>query len=117
MPLSGIAGLQGGVSWEALQHALSVINEGIAVADPSQPDAPMVYVNDAFLRLTGYSREECIGRNCRFLQVRRARRGRDRGRGGGFAVGPSEQGPMQRACFAPALPPARPAPSAASSLH
>jgi hypothetical protein len=38
MPLSRIADLQG-LSWEALQHALSVINEGIAVADPSLPDA------------------------------------------------------------------------------
>jgi len=27
-----------------------------------------VYVNDAFTRLTGYSREDCLGRNCRFLQ-------------------------------------------------
>ncbi|KAI8464289.1 MAG: hypothetical protein J3K34DRAFT_492346 [Monoraphidium minutum] len=60
-----------GLSWDALQTALSVINEGIAVADPSLPDAPMVrtvYVNDAFLRLTGYTRAECLGRNCRFLQ-------------------------------------------------
>lgn len=151
----------GDVSWDTLQHALSVINEGIAVADPTLPDAPMVrgavrrvrwspgrsemltchaccvpagaqlagtlrpipeahrclcaphdrverlvhkrvctharkharkharclyarthtrrpccaqvYVNDAFLRLTGYTREECIGRNCRFLQVRAGR--------------------------------------------
>jgi PAS domain S-box-containing protein len=56
------------LSWDAMQHALSCINEGIAVADPSLPDAPMVYVNEAFLRLTGYTREECIGKNCRFLQ-------------------------------------------------
>lgn len=32
----------GGLSLEALQCALSVINEGIAVVDPSLPDAPMV---------------------------------------------------------------------------
>ena len=38
------------------------------VTDPSQPDNPIVFSNDAFLNLTGYSREECLGRNCRFLQ-------------------------------------------------
>ena len=41
MPLSEMSDLRG-LSWDAMQHALSVINEGIAVADPSLPDAPMV---------------------------------------------------------------------------
>ena len=38
------------------------------ITDPRQPDNPIVFVNDAFARLTGYTREETLGRNCRFLQ-------------------------------------------------
>lgn len=38
------------------------------VTDPHQDDNPLVFVNEAFQTLTGYSRAECIGRNCRFLQ-------------------------------------------------
>ena len=38
------------------------------VTDPDQPNNPIVYVNDGFLRLSGYSREEVLGENCRFLQ-------------------------------------------------
>ena len=38
------------------------------ITDPRQPDNPIVFVNDAFGRLTGYSRGETLGRNCRFLQ-------------------------------------------------
>lgn len=38
------------------------------LADPSLPDCPIVHASDAFLRLTGYSRREVLGRNCRFLQ-------------------------------------------------
>jgi PAS domain S-box-containing protein len=38
------------------------------ITDPSQSDNPIVFVNDAFLKLTGYTREETLGRNCRFLQ-------------------------------------------------
>lgn len=38
------------------------------ITDPRQDDNPIVFVNDAFCRVTGYSRDESIGRNCRFLQ-------------------------------------------------
>ncbi|UMY16947.1 PAS domain-containing protein [Methylobacterium organophilum] len=38
------------------------------VTDPSRPDNPIVFVNDAFTKLTGYTRAEILGRNCRFLQ-------------------------------------------------
>lgn len=40
---------------------------GITLADPDQPDSPIVYANEVFCRITGYSREEILGRNCRFL--------------------------------------------------
>jgi PAS domain-containing protein len=39
------------------------------VTDPDLDDHPIVYASDAFCELTGYSRSEIQGRNCRFLQV------------------------------------------------
>ena len=38
------------------------------ITDPRQPDNPVVFANDSFCRLSGYDREEIVGRNCRFLQ-------------------------------------------------
>ena len=38
------------------------------ITNPRLPDNPVVFVNDSFVRLTGYERGEIIGRNCRFLQ-------------------------------------------------
>ena len=38
------------------------------ITNPRLPDNPVVFANDSFCRLTGYSREEIVGRNCRFLQ-------------------------------------------------
>ena len=38
------------------------------VSDPRLPDNPIIACNDAFMQLTGYDREEIVGRNCRFLR-------------------------------------------------
>ncbi len=49
-------------------RALKAIAQGITISDPSQPDNPVIYANEAFERLTGYSPCEMKGRNCRLLQ-------------------------------------------------
>ncbi|MDX2192219.1 MAG: PAS domain S-box protein [Gemmatimonadales bacterium] len=51
-----------------LRLALEEAGDGITIADLQQPDAPLVFANAAFLRLTGYAPQEILGRNCRFLQ-------------------------------------------------
>lgn len=38
------------------------------VVDAKRFDMPIVYASSTFSRLTGYTNEECLGRNCRFLQ-------------------------------------------------
>jgi PAS domain S-box-containing protein len=38
------------------------------VSDPTKPDNPLIAVNAAFCTLTGYTEDEVIGRNCRFLR-------------------------------------------------
>jgi PAS domain S-box-containing protein len=42
---------------------------GVTLSDPDLPDNPIVYANEIFERMTGYSRDEIVGRNCRFLQA------------------------------------------------
>ncbi|MFZ8932310.1 MAG: PAS domain-containing protein [Bacteriovoracaceae bacterium] len=42
--------------------------DSFVVADINQEDMPLVYINSAFVSLTGYSKEEILGLNCRFLQ-------------------------------------------------
>lgn len=40
----------------------------LVLCDLELPDAPIVYTSDSFCELTGYSKLEVLGRNCRFLQ-------------------------------------------------
>src|SRR5215203_1029531 len=51
-----------------LERAVTASTNSIVITDPNQPDDPIVYVNPAFERTTGYAAEEVLGRNCRFLQ-------------------------------------------------
>lgn len=46
----------------------SIFGDSYVVSDFRKEDRPLVYVNDSFLKLTGYDKEEVINRNCRFLQ-------------------------------------------------
>ncbi len=73
------------------QRAIEASLTPILITDATQEENPLVYVNPAFERVTGYRSEEVIGRNCRFLQgtetdqpnldkVRRAMRDRHEGR-------------------------------------
>lgn len=58
---------------EALEDAeaatgFSRASVAMVVTNPNLRDNPIVYVNEAFERMTGYSRSAAVGRNCRFLQ-------------------------------------------------
>jgi PAS domain S-box-containing protein len=49
-------------------QALAETAVGVTLADVRDPELPLVYVNEAFTRLTGYTSDDALGRNCRFLQ-------------------------------------------------
>lgn len=51
-----------------LQNAVMESRDGITISDARADDNPLIFVNPAFERMTGYSSEEAINRNCRYLQ-------------------------------------------------
>ncbi|WP_061932669.1 HWE histidine kinase domain-containing protein [Aureimonas sp. AU22] len=57
-----------GGSADPFASAVRTTRMPMIITDPLGDDNPIVFCNDAFLRLTGYERDEIIGRNCRFLQ-------------------------------------------------
>lgn len=52
---------------ETVSASIDASPIAMVVTNPRKPDNPIEYANDAFCALTGYSKEEIIGRNCRFL--------------------------------------------------
>ncbi|MGB5387174.1 MAG: PAS domain S-box protein, partial [Eudoraea sp.] len=49
-------------------EALEATQNGIVISDALKEDNPIIYVNRAFKKLTGYSESEVLNKNCRFLQ-------------------------------------------------
>ncbi len=56
---------------QLLKYISELLNQahlGIVVSDPNQADNPIIYANNYFFETLGYTHEEIIGKNCRFLQ-------------------------------------------------
>jgi PAS domain S-box-containing protein len=66
--MSFIVEKDNGLIPQVLSAILDECVNGVTLADPDLPDSPIIYANKAFERLTGYSQQEIIGQNCRFLQ-------------------------------------------------
>jgi PAS domain S-box-containing protein len=51
-----------------IEQAIETTTEGITISDARLPNNPLIYANPAFYEVTGYTPEETLGYNCRFLQ-------------------------------------------------
>lgn len=57
-----------GLSDQVILQAMDCANDGVVITAAGTGTRPIVYVNDSFCRLTGYTADEIKGRDCRFLQ-------------------------------------------------
>ena len=60
---------QGPISLDLLKKAVDASNDGIVIAEQEGEDNILIYVNKAFERLTGYTADEILYQDCRFLQT------------------------------------------------
>lgn len=49
-------------------RAIEALVQGLCLTDATQPDNPIIYANNSFLRISGYALDDILGKNCRFLQ-------------------------------------------------
>lgn len=68
MPPANQSGETAAIANLNFAQAINSAVDGILLSDPNQEDNPIIYVNPAFSRITGYSATEVLGHNCRFLQ-------------------------------------------------
>ena len=52
----------------SLMSSLSLGQQNFVLSDPRLPDNPVVFASEGFYKLTGYTADKVLGRNCRFLQ-------------------------------------------------
>lgn len=50
------------------KRVIEAVDTGVTIADPTLDDCPLIYANKAFTDTTGYSYEESVGKNCRYLR-------------------------------------------------
>ena len=67
-PATTVCGLPRGNEAALLRAAVEACPVNITISDLRQPGHPLIYVNPAFTRTTGYIAADVIGSNCRFLQ-------------------------------------------------
>jgi PAS domain S-box-containing protein len=56
------------ISLNLLKQAIDTANDGLVIAEQEGDDTILLYVNEAFERLTGYAEDEILYQDCRFLQ-------------------------------------------------
>lgn len=57
------------INAKLMQMVVNASNDGIVIAEREGKDKPLIYVNPAFERLTGYTLDEILYQDCRFLQA------------------------------------------------
>lgn len=62
------SGTDGPLPSSIFRQAVESSIDGVIITDALRADRPIVYVNPAFERLTGYRAAEVLGKNCRILQ-------------------------------------------------
>lgn len=68
-PNGGITPLEATVTEKLMLISVANMKCSLALADPSLYDCPLIGCSDGFEALTGYSKAEIVGRNCRFLNA------------------------------------------------
>lgn len=56
------------INAQLMQMVINASNDGIVIAEREGKDKPLIYVNPAFERMTGYALDDILYQDCRFLQ-------------------------------------------------